>query len=292
MIKYVFWSSITNTYAFMTKITSKKLSKQLAKYSALTVAIGGIADANGQINYTDVQPDFAGGIGSEFFLDLDNNGTNDFRIFNDSSNNLLIEPLAASNQFLGSGSSSSYAYPYALSNGAPISASAAGSWFNNGYSMGQASLNYGSSSSTCSFGNWCDVTDRYLPLRFDVGGNTHYGWARLDVDAIGNVWSVKDYAYNETADEVILAGQQTLTVETSSINDIKIVSLNKTIGLYNLQSATSYRLLNMTGKEVLKGNTLADHSFVIDANSIANGVYIIELTDSNSKAVTRKKLVL
>ena len=56
----------------MKKTTSSKLSKQLAKYGALTAAILGVADASGQIVYTDVTPDFAGGGGDEFFLYLKN----------------------------------------------------------------------------------------------------------------------------------------------------------------------------------------------------------------------------
>src|SRR5690606_34793820 len=103
----------------MKKTTSLKLSKQLAKYGALTAAIVGIADANGQsIIYNDI-PDFTGGIGDTFLIDLDNNGTNDFQIRHNGSTsypNLYIDPLTASNDVLGSGGSN-FAYPFALSNG-------------------------------------------------------------------------------------------------------------------------------------------------------------------------------
>ena len=63
----------------MTKTYTSKLSKKLAKYGALTAAIAGVADASGQIVYTDVTPDFVGTFGDEFFLDLNQDAINDFK---------------------------------------------------------------------------------------------------------------------------------------------------------------------------------------------------------------------
>ncbi|WP_204344318.1 T9SS type A sorting domain-containing protein [Psychroserpens algicola] len=283
----------------MKKTTSSKLSKQLTKYGALTAAIAGVADASGQIGYTDIgPPDFVGGANLEYMLDLNNDGTNDFRIFNVNSsytssyggiyisNQLFISPLAAGNEVLGSGGGT-FAYPFALSAGEAIS-SGGSSWNDNGFTSGFQSLNY----SSCSYGNWCDITDGFLGLRFDAGGgNIHYGWVRLDVGTASDVFTIKDYAWNLTVGESILAGQQTLGVNESILNDVRIVALNKSIGLYNLPEATSYSLVNMTGKRILEGTTSGD-SFVVEANTLASGVYIIELTDANSKAVLRKKLVL
>ncbi|MCK8479129.1 T9SS type A sorting domain-containing protein [Psychroserpens algicola] len=269
----------------MKKTTSSKLSKQLTKYGALTAAIVGVADANGQsIIYDDI-PDFTGGIGDTFLLDLNNDGTDDFQIRHNGSSNLYIDPLTASNDVLGSGGAT-FAYPFNLSSGTAIS-SGANSWFNNGFAGGFQSLNYGS----CSFGNWCSVTDGYIGLRFNISGSIHYGWAQLDVDQTGSVWTVKAKAYHDTAGSAINAGQETLSIDNTVLEAIKIVSLGKSIGLYNLTEATNYRLVNMTGKVVLNGTT-TDANHVIEANTIANGIYIIELTDVNSKAVIRKKVVL
>ena len=47
----------------------------------------------------------------------------------------------------------------------------------------------------------------------------------------------------------------------------------------------------MTGQEVLKGSTnQGDH--VIEATSLASGVYIVELGDTKTNAFYRKKVVL
>ncbi len=185
----------------MSKKDTKDLKKRLANYGLLAAAITGANEADAAIIYTDIVPDFAGGLGSEYFLDLDNNAVNDFRIWHNGSSNLYISPLTATNEVLGSGGVT-YAYPFNLAASAPIS-SGAGGWFNNGFSGGFQSLNYGS----CSYGNFCSVVDGYIGLRFDIGGNIHYGWVRIDVDAAGNVWSVKDYAYETIAGTAIGAGE-------------------------------------------------------------------------------------
>lgn len=181
---------------------SKRLAERIKTYSAIAgVAVAG-TEASAAVVYTDVSPDFSGGVGGQYFLDLNNDGTNDFRIYHNGSYNLFIEPIGPNNEVLGSGSSQ-YAYPYVLSYGSAISGGASGGWYNNGYSAGYQSLNYGS---YATFGNWANITDGYLGLRFQVGGQTHYGWCRMDVNASGSSWVIKDYAYESTPGASILAG--------------------------------------------------------------------------------------
>ena len=274
----------------MKKTTSKKLSKKLAQYGALSMAIVGVTDLNGQIIYTDITPDFDQGAGQPYSLDLNNDGTPDFQIHIESTSDLKIMPLNANNEVLGnpySSGSSFYVFPYALSNGAPISNSASGSWFNNSFSVGVQDLNY----SSCSRGNWCSVTDKYLGLRFNISGNTHYGWARLDVGASGNTWTIKDYAYNTILDEPITAGQMTLGIDDNVFSEVKIVALNRSIALYNLPQQTDYRLFSITGQSVLDGK-IENNTHVKEANTLATGMYILELKDMDTNAVIRKKMVL
>ncbi len=264
----------------MKKTTTKKLSKKLLKYGALTAAFSGITDASGQITYTDVSPDFSGSNTGSYGLDLNNDGIIDFNLNGSSSASLFLEPTTTNNSFLGS-AFSFYAYPFNLTNGANIS-SGQTSWTNNG----AASLNYNS----CSYGNFCTDIDGFLGLRFTLGGNLHYGWVRLDTNADSS-FTVKDYAFNMTPGAPLTAGEQTLSVDDLSINNIRIVALNKSIGLYNLPSQTTYRLFDITGKQVLNGSS-NQSVHVIKATNVANGVFILEIEDKNTKSIIRKKLVL
>ncbi len=191
------------------------LEKKLKAYASLAGATLAIGEADAQVVYTDISPDFTGGSSSTYFLDLNDDNVDDFRIYavgSYSSTNLYIAPLTSSNEVLGS-ASYPFAYPYALSFNAPIDSYASGSWVNYGYSSyGYQSLNYGSG----SFGNFINVTDRYLGLHLEVNGNTYFGWARMDVNTNGDVWTIKDYAYESTALATIYAGY----VQTEAVTNI------------------------------------------------------------------------
>jgi hypothetical protein len=59
-----------------------------------------------------------------------------------------------------------------------------------------------------SGGPWKDAHNRYLGLKFLVGGDTHYGWARLTVTAKGGIAAtLTGYAYETIPNKPILSGQ-------------------------------------------------------------------------------------
>ncbi|WP_299226992.1 T9SS type A sorting domain-containing protein [uncultured Psychroserpens sp.] len=269
-----------------TRNHSNKLTQKLLQYSALSVALAGVSEASGQIIYTDVDPDITeGNAASATFIDLNNDGTDDFGIGTIDAPAVGFNGINPTDSWLGS--AGTYLYPFALNAGDPIS-SGQTTWYGSG---AVGTLNYTSCYNGIGGSNWCGVTDKYLGLRFNIGLDTHYGWARLDVSASGDSMTLKDFAYNSTPGEAINAGQTSLSVEEFSADRIKIVSLNKSIGLYNIPEATAYRLLDMSGKSVLSGSTNGS-SYVIEGNNLTTGVYIIEISDANSKGVIRKKVVL
>jgi hypothetical protein len=271
----------------MQKNTSINLSKRLLQYGVLSAAALGAVDASGQIVYTDVTPDEVLNLGDEFIVDFTGAGT-EFAVRNatglTNGNAALVFP-SSGGAFVGL-SSSSFQYPNLLANGDAIDAT-------SGYtSTGiRGDLNYYG----CAYSNsqWCgDVNDGYLGVSFTFNGNTHYGWIRLDTDVNGDdLITVKDFAFNSTPDEAINAGQTSLGIDEFSSNPVKIVALNKSISLSNLSQATEYSVMDISGKTIMNGTTNGN-SYVIDANAISNGIYIIELSDSNSNSVIRKKIVL
>jgi len=58
-------------------------------------------------------------------------------------------------------------------------------------------------------GPWVNVTDRYLGLRFQIKGETHYGWARMNVRVHGaNISAtLTGYAYETIPNKPIIAGK-------------------------------------------------------------------------------------
>ncbi len=58
-------------------------------------------------------------------------------------------------------------------------------------------------------GSWINVTNRYLGLKFKIGGKTHYGWARLSVSVV-NIQitaTLTGYAYETIPNRPIIAGE-------------------------------------------------------------------------------------
>ena len=275
----------------MKKITQEKLYNRLAKYGALSLAISGLTDVNGQIIYTDVDPD----AGGTQLIDLNGDAAADFVItLNSSSSAVRGFPVGGGsgaansfqNAFLGI-TASSFNYPTLLSTGQAISS--AGPWV-SAYAYNDFCYASGYPNS-----QFCGVTDGYVGLRFRFtsGGPFYYGWARLDVTtALGaSTFVLKDFAYNSTPGAPIDAGQTTLSIEDNQLSKIKIVSLNKSIALYNLPTDSNYKLYSMTGQVVMNGD-MTGSSNVIEAANLNNGVYLLEINDVNTKAVIRKKIVL
>ncbi|NRA10944.1 MAG: hypothetical protein HRT57_03190, partial [Crocinitomicaceae bacterium] len=211
-------------------IKDKKIKHCLTQYGVLMAAIGGINDVSAAIIYTDETPDFAGGSNSQYLLDVNNDGTDDFNI-NNTGVSLYISPLLSINEVLGSpGNQSIYAYPFALNGTDPISSGQA-SWFNNGFSSGYNSLNYEGG----VYGNFINVTDKYVGLRFDIGGSIHYGWVRLDVNQAGDAWVVKDYAYNDVAGLPINAGEGAPPISAEVVSGITGTDIDETTSGTDLQ---------------------------------------------------------
>lgn len=60
------------------------------------------------------------------------------------------------------------------------------------------------------FGNWVNVANRYLGVKFKIKGKMHYGWARLSVQVQSNqtiAATLTGYAYETIPNKSIVAGQ-------------------------------------------------------------------------------------
>jgi hypothetical protein len=89
--------------------------------------------------------------------------------------------------------------------------------------------------SSTSFGNWRNVTDRYLGLKFRIKGKTHYGWARLSVIVSHEsrvrvafqsyiTATLTGYAYETIPNKPIIAGKtkgpDVITVQPGSVGTL------------------------------------------------------------------------
>lgn len=274
---------------------NKDLQKRLSKYTAAAVALVGATGAHGQVVYTDVNPDFAHpgnetGVG----LDLNNDGNFDFAIFSADTivtsgariRYTVVAPYgtaAASNAIAGE-NPSGYDYALALNNGDMI----------------DNTLNWIASTNTMAYNvdsanpyneNWNGVTDKYLGLQFVVGGNTHYGWARMDVQAIGDVWTLKDYAYNATPNASLTAGEVGLSDMEMDALVHYINQPNNTVKVMINGGLTEGQisLVSSNGQLVSTAN-VDGTTHIVDLNGLSAGIYVISATFAEG-SMTKKVIV-
>ena len=286
----------------MNKTTQNDFSKRIGRYGALAAAISGVGIAEGQIVYTDIA-DVTIDQGFFYNLDVNNDSTVDFAFtvnpntgasgaFMLGSSLNSMSYVSNSNEFIGAVGATSfyggnYQYPFNLENGDVISASpVSGSFLSS-----RGTLNFQTCYPAMEF---CDsggaTIEGFVGLRFEINpGEFHYGWVRIESSPTMTI--VKDFAYNATEGASLLAGQQTLSLEEETFNDVRIVALNKSIGVYNISETTDYNVYALTGQSVLKGS-INNTAHTIEANSLETGIYILELRDKQTNAVIRKKVIL
>ncbi len=198
--------------------------------SAAGVGMLGLAQpADAEIVYTPANVQ----ITSAVQLDVDGNGTNDFTLYffgsvqltsaTGSFSFLSVVPSNFShNGIMGKPVGSSYPAA-ALSSGAPISAKNSF----RGFAMAQR-WNHPSKGTSTFRDAWANggqgVANGYLGLKFEIGKEIHYGWARLSVGPGNAGATLTGYAYETIADKSILAGQtqgsNVATVQPASLGHL------------------------------------------------------------------------
>jgi hypothetical protein len=203
-------------------VVSSKLEKRLKSYAlvAATAGVGAFAaavPANAAVIYVPTQITLING---QVNIDLDGDGTTDFTLVDREKTQLFY-----SNRMLGVAGAAGASV---VKNHGGASAMAMGSIISSGRSFQPVdkargrmeSIGYrcvtSSACQTFKIGPWQSVKNKYLGFKFTINGQTHYGWARLNVksqyQAGGNSMIqvyLSGYAYESTPDMSIKAGQTT-----------------------------------------------------------------------------------
>jgi hypothetical protein len=274
----------------------KNLQSRISKYTAVAGAVVSAAGAQAQVVYTDVNPDYSHDAPQNngfaiYPLDLNNDQTFDFLIASRDTvttatvRYTLAVPYGAGNAVAGE-NPGGYDYALALDMN----------------SMVDSTLNWIAATNTMAYNvnsanpyneNWNGVTDKYLGLKFIVGGNTHYGWARLDSYAIGDSVVVKDYAYEATPNVGILTGAMGASLtETQVENLVKFVNqANNTVKVVVNGNLTNgvVSVVSSTG-QVVSSDAITEKTFSVDMNNLSSGIYMVNVT-FNEGATTKKIIV-
>lgn len=235
-----------------------------------------------QIVYTDI-PDAIPN--ATFPLDLNNDSIEDFVIQMGATDKIVCFPQN-NNAYAGEFNGANY-FPWALTSNTSI-CDTLSSWYgpnNPGF------LAFSSSS-----GNWIGQTDMYLALKLNVGNNTYYGWARLDVVATATSFTVKDYAYESTPNTCIVTGEIPLGIVENSTGNYFTIFPNPfndattilTVGNFKTANFTIYNAFGETIKQV---ENYSGDTITLSRDNLPSGVYFVQLT-SETKTLGVEKFII
>jgi len=208
----------------------QSLEKNLLAYAAAAGAglIVYAHPAAAQVVYTpsniSLGTPFAGGVTTN--LDLNNDGTPDFKITNFSYQtqgqggaSMTIVPTQPGNEIVGAYAGTLNHRIIAQGLGAGVKIGSSAKFLTSGHDVFLANFSLGTAALP-PIGSWLAVEFAYLGLKFTVNGEVHYGWARIKLVAPGSftMGSIYGYAYESTPNQPILSGQKdgAAPVETGS----------------------------------------------------------------------------
>jgi hypothetical protein len=270
----------------------KNLEKKLSLYLAVAAGVAGIStQAGAQIVYHDVVPDSSLHFNETMDIDLNSDATIDFiaqhqdLVFTSSGSTYSykinnITPQAGNSVVI----TTTAMYPAVLNFNELINVTRA---------FGTENLLASVSSGGYDWGNWNGQIDKYVGLKFDISGTTHYGWVRLSVATGGAVTVVKDWAYQAIADSGILAGDSGTMVGMKDIlsdEDVKIFVKGKKVEIMMNEALDgNIEMLDVSGRMILEQKIDGLRS-EIDLSEVSGGVYIVNVTTTKGRIA--KKLMV
>lgn len=163
---------------------------------AAGAGLGAAADAEAMVILTPVEPDalIVENVGAPFGIDFNSDSVVDITLTSSTSFGSVFAKVdgPATSAALGGPVAAGNIKPFSLDAGAPI---------------GPASEFLAVPQDLGSI-EWPGGTNAYLGVSFDIGGQTHFGWAHLQTVGFPNTSiTLFDYAYCDQPGQGLLAGQ-------------------------------------------------------------------------------------
>lgn len=257
------------------------LKKEILKYTAAAGAVLGAHVADAQNLYTNIADTTVSTNLGFYNLDLDQDGTIDFKITqyinsgpDSNTNAVIISPYNAT-CFVAGKKIGSYNYPFKLQAATIVDETTdftgVGGNFNTGYMTfvvdGQ---NYPNS-------NWVGPQyDGYLGLGLSKNNRAHFGWARINIGPNSESFTVKDFAINQEPDSAIVVGQELLSTQEMLLQDIHFVVKDNTlfVDLPSTLGKTQISVRDVSGRQIFAASIQQAHA-EFNLGEMPTGLYVV-----------------
>jgi hypothetical protein len=278
-------------------ITPKRIASYLSGAGALLLSV----HAKGQVLYTDIQPDVIVGPPSwggqlNYFIDINQDGTNDFKFsYNNSSFTcgaggaygpfyyggsafLKINPVQLTDEIfygtaVGGVLTGSYCYsqPYAFNPGASPNINQTSVWTTYELMFWQ--------DVDCSGYPLCESRwpsgNKFVAVKMHIGNANYMGWIRAEL--VGNVVILKDFAISNIPNVSLPTGAMSLNVglqQLDAIAEVEFHQLQMSLSFSEIPRNATLHLYNLTGEEIFSSSC---NSKEISYLFSVPGVYLIQV---------------
>lgn len=140
--------------------------------------------------------------------------------------------------------------------------------------------------------NFMGLGDKYIGVKFHLGPNIHYGWVLVSFDN-NKTLTIKEYAYEDTPEMAILAGDKGPNAVQSLNSEQISVYPNPSSNFISIQNADRniefISFYSVEGKLILK-QTIHSTMDKIDITALNNGIYYM-VFESDNIPVGMQKIV-
>lgn len=280
----------------------KDIDKRLTRYGSVLGGLVVAGTGTAQVQYVDFNPDTVLTLPESMVIDVNGDLTPDFVFAVSTTTGTAVTIKAgAMNGYGGNGvvATTSVIFGTTVVWASLLSVSNYVASTNNFNSGGTGTgdppvalagkIYFGIGSTT--MGQFAGQTDAFAGFRFDVGGNWHYGWMRMDVDAQGHTYTIKDMAYEQTPNTSIHVGDMgfsTVGVDEHELQQSVIITSSNNVLTINMMAdiLAQADIMDLSGRIV--ENVSVSKGFNQHVlNELTEGIYLVRVT-AGDQSVTRK----
>ena len=132
----------------------------------------------------------------------------------------------------------------------------------------------------------------YVGFRIKINGNTHYGWAKVNVSGSASAGYQIEWvecAYETTPNTAIAAGNTGTGIRENTV--ATVVSPNPTSDFVRIQTSitnnTEVVVCDLSGKTVNAPVSLESEQIVVNLSGLSNGIYFVKFDDKTVKVLKK-----